>query len=222
MQHENTLPVERRKAGRPNVELNARQRLLESSRNLFTVLNYEKVSTRLIAKKAGVNSSMIRYYFGNKEGLFETMVRETLEPMKEKIRQLLEKGNQSSLLDLMRTYYGEMIKIPLFPRLMIQVMLLPPTDVQHQIMKSIFLEISEPMRELVFEKLQSSGAIRKDMSPYLCRMSYFSLLVFPFITPPAIYSIHNMEMNEEFLLELFEHNIKVMKHGFLSDDEHSA
>ena len=48
------------------------------------VMAYDKVSIRLIAQKAGVNSSLIRYYFGNKEGLFETMLRETLAPMFER------------------------------------------------------------------------------------------------------------------------------------------
>lgn len=200
------MQLEKRKAGRPNVELNAREKLIECSRDLFTVLSYEKVSTRLIAKKAGVNSSMIRYYFGNKEGLFETMIRETLEPLKEKMQELVVLSSQSSLISMLRTYYKEMIKVPLFPRLMVQTMLLPPSDVQYQIMKSVFTELSEPMREVVFDKLIETGVIKEGMNPVLCRLSYVSLMVFPFITPPAIYSIHDVEFTEDFLLELFEHN----------------
>jgi len=213
------MQLEKRKAGRPNVELNAREKLIECSRDLFTVLSYEKVSTRLIAKKAGVNSSMIRYYFGNKEGLFETMIRETLEPLKEKMQELVVLSSQSSLISMLRTYYKEMIKVPLFPRLMVQTMLLPPSDVQYQIMKSVFTELSEPMREVVFDKLIETGVIKEGMNPVLCRLSYVSLMVFPFITPPAIYSIHDVEFTEDFLLELFEHNIQIMKNGFLAVEE---
>ncbi len=73
---------EKRKVGRPRKQTDARQKLLEHARELFVVMPYDKVSTRLIAQRAGVNIAMIRYYFGNKEGLFETMVRETIAPMK--------------------------------------------------------------------------------------------------------------------------------------------
>ncbi|WP_237363040.1 TetR/AcrR family transcriptional regulator [Vibrio marisflavi] len=213
------MQAEKRKAGRPNVELNAREKLVQSSRDLFTVLSYSKVSTRLIAKKAGVNSSMIRYYFGNKEGLFETMVRETLEPLRVKMYGLVEQSSHSSLVEVIRTYYKEMIKVPLFPRLMVQTMLLPPSDIQYQIMRSVFNEFSEPMRDVVFDKLIDSGVIKEGLNPVLCRLSYMSLMVFPFITPPSIYALNNMELTEEFLMELFEHNIEIMKNGFLVVEE---
>ena len=43
---------------------------------------------------------MIRYYFGSKEGLFETMLRETLDPMKQQLRALAADSNQKNFLDL--------------------------------------------------------------------------------------------------------------------------
>ena len=56
-----------RKVGRPTKQTDARKLLIDSARDLFIVQSYDKVSTRLIATKAGVNVAMIRYYFGNKE-----------------------------------------------------------------------------------------------------------------------------------------------------------
>lgn len=207
---------EKRKPGRPSTELDTRHKLIGSARDLFTALSYDKVSTRLIAKKAGVNSSMIRYYFSNKEGLFETMLRETIEPMRLKVQALLLNSNRATLFEIMRTYYQEMLKIPHFPRLLMQVMLLPPSDVQHQLTKKVFFEVSGPMHGLVFERLHAQGAIREDVDPRLFRMSFISLMVFPFIMPPATYELHDMEMNEDFLMALFEHNIKLLQHGLFN------
>lgn len=58
-----------------------RERLLQAALDSFLDDDYHKVSTRLIADKAGANVAMIRYYFGNKEGLYEEMIRETLQPL---------------------------------------------------------------------------------------------------------------------------------------------
>lgn len=46
-----------------------RARLVKAALECFLADDYHQVTTRLIAEKASANVSMIRYYFGNKEGL---------------------------------------------------------------------------------------------------------------------------------------------------------
>ncbi|MEF1215026.1 TetR family transcriptional regulator, partial [Vibrio alginolyticus] len=89
-----------RRAGRPTDNIDAREKLIFHARELFTIMAYDKVSTRLVAQKAGVNVAMIRYYFGNKEGLFETMLRETLSPMQKQMQTLVSNSNEQNFLDL--------------------------------------------------------------------------------------------------------------------------
>ncbi|CAE6939510.1 transcriptional regulator [Vibrio sp. B1REV9] len=204
-----------RRAGRPTQKIDARESLIFQARELFTILAYDKVSTRLIAQKAGINVAMIRYYFGNKEGLFETMLRETLSPMQKQMQALVADSSEKNFLDLMRTYYREMIKVPQFPRLISQVMHMPPSKTQRKLLEKVFADISQPMQGIIFDKLVDSGVLRKGADPKLCRVSYISLMVFPFMAPPALLSMHGIELNEDFLNRLFEHNIQLMKHGFL-------
>tara|TARA_Y100001956_G_scaffold80460_1_gene95701 strand:+ start:3756 stop:4415 length:660 start_codon:yes stop_codon:yes gene_type:complete len=205
-----------RKVGRPSQKTDARESLIEHSRELFTVMPYEKVSTRLIAQRAGVNVAMIRYYFGNKEGLFETMLRETMAPMQVQMAKLRSNGSQANFLDIMRTYYREMIKVPQFPRLIMQVMNMSPSDTQRMLLEKVFLDVTQPMQNLMFERMTNSEILRPGVDPKLCKVSYISLMVFPFIAPPALLAIHGIELNEEFLDQLIEHNIEMMKYGFLN------
>ncbi|CAK3833323.1 TetR family transcriptional regulator [Vibrio sp. 10N.286.51.C3] len=205
-----------RKAGRPQKNLDVRQLLIEHARDLFVVLPYDKVSTRLIAERAGVNIAMIRYYFGSKAGLFEAMLRETLRPMQLQMQRLVEEGSHESFLDLMRTYYKEMVKVPKFPRLLAQVMNMPPSEVQRELLEKVFHDVAKPAQDVIFEKLVEQGVLRKEMDPKLCRVSYISLMVFPFIAPPPLLAIHGIEINEEFLNRLIEHNIKLMTEGFIN------
>nr|WP_279610940.1 TetR/AcrR family transcriptional regulator [Vibrio gelatinilyticus] len=186
------------------------------SRQLFTVMPYDKVSTRMIAEKAGVNIAMIRYYFGSKEGLFETMLRETLAPMKKMMNALIEDGGQDNLFGLMRTYYREMNNVPEFPRLVIQVMHFAPSNTQRSLLEKVMADVMKPTEDKMFQSLQRQGLIREDADPKLCKISFLSLMVFPFIAPPALLNMHGIEINEEFLSQLLEHNIQMMAHGFLT------
>ncbi|KAA8666372.1 TetR/AcrR family transcriptional regulator [Vibrio gigantis] len=205
-----------RKAGRPQKNLDVRQLLIEHARDLFVVQPYDKVSTRLIADRAGVNIAMIRYYFGSKAGLFEAMLRETLRPMQLQMQRLVEESSHENFLDLMRTYYKEMVKVPKFPRLIAQVMNMPPSEVQRELLEKVFFDVAKPAQDVIFEKLVAQGVLRKDMDPKLCRVSYISLMVFPFIAPPPLLAIHGIEINEEFLNRLIEHNIQLMTEGFIN------
>jgi TetR/AcrR family transcriptional regulator len=48
----------------------ARNKLIEAATPLFAIHGYGAVSIRDVAKKAGLNSALINYHFGGKEGLY--------------------------------------------------------------------------------------------------------------------------------------------------------
>lgn len=76
-----------------------RSALLQAARRRFTVLGYERTTTRDIAADAGVNVSLISRYFGSKEGLFVAVVEESagvLEaPVPTSVDELLEQLTRS-------------------------------------------------------------------------------------------------------------------------------
>ena len=51
--------------------------LMRAARRRFTLLGYERTTSRDIAADAGANVSLINRYFGSKEGLFEAVLRES-------------------------------------------------------------------------------------------------------------------------------------------------
>ncbi|MEM9694300.1 MAG: TetR/AcrR family transcriptional regulator [Myxococcota bacterium] len=53
-----------------------RQRILHAATGLFAELGFEGTSVRQIATGANVSLGMIRHYFGSKEGLYDSVVRD--------------------------------------------------------------------------------------------------------------------------------------------------
>ncbi|SON48122.1 TetR/AcrR family transcriptional regulator [Vibrio tapetis] len=206
-----------RKAGRPIEKTDARASLVFHARELFSSMPYEKVSTRMLAEKAGVNMAMILYYFGSKDGLFETMLRETMEPMKQHVSQLVTSSDTEGFLGIMKTYYAMMIKSPDFPRLLCRVMLMEESSIQRKLVEKVFKDVTLPAQRLLFQKMQQDGVIRPELDPDLCRMTYVSLMVFPFIAPPKMLDLHGVVLDEAYLKRLLNHNLSFIAHGFLLD-----
>ena len=63
----------------------ARLKLLEQATRVFAAKGYAGASTREICEAAGVNLSAIRYYFGNKEGLFRAALFGPIRVVTERI-----------------------------------------------------------------------------------------------------------------------------------------
>ncbi len=57
------------------------ERLINAAIACFLDDEYYKVTTLQIATQADTNASMIRYYFGSKEGLYEERIRQPLQPL---------------------------------------------------------------------------------------------------------------------------------------------
>lgn len=83
-----------------------KEKILAAAERLFGDLGFEAVSTRLLAKEAGVNMAMLAYYFGSKEKLFRSMIERRTEGGRAKLQELLSTGQTpSEKIDLVIDMY---------------------------------------------------------------------------------------------------------------------
>ncbi len=67
-----------------------RDRILDAATRLFAESDSAGASLRAIARAAGVNSALIHYHFGSREGLFEAAILRALQPIQQRRRSQLE------------------------------------------------------------------------------------------------------------------------------------
>lgn len=60
--------------------MDAREKILETAKRLFSSQGYANTSLSQVAKEAEVSKALIFWHFENKESLFRTAVQRTLEP----------------------------------------------------------------------------------------------------------------------------------------------
>ncbi|WP_375750072.1 TetR/AcrR family transcriptional regulator [Vibrio sp. HN007] len=78
-----------RSAGRPCGKINSRNEILNATKLLCLSKNRVQITTRLISDSSGFNVSLIRYYFGNKDGLIQAMLQEQLEGFNVRIQRVI-------------------------------------------------------------------------------------------------------------------------------------
>lgn len=198
--------------GRPKGDSDTRARLIHAARCLFVAQPYTKVSTRMIAAHADTNAAMIRYYFVDKAGLFESMIKETFGPLLEQMRQILSEPGELKIAELFQRYYQVMGPHPDLPKLMLRSMMDPQTT-ENRLVARVFAEFMQGAIQLIGQSLQQPQHLQQGVDAQLVRLSLISLAVFPFIAPPLTLSSQGIELNTDFLNKLALHNQRLVSQG---------
>jgi AcrR family transcriptional regulator len=180
-----------------------RERLLKAALDSFLSDDYHKVTTRLIAEKADANISMIRYYFGNKEGLYEEMIRNTLIPLLDVLDgQML--NSVDGFKDFFNLYYEAMSNRPEFPKLILKVLALNQGPGRRFIQQ--LLERGRTRGIQKVDDLKSAGQVTTSLDPDIVRMAFVSLAMMPMLLKDIFEQQMGRSMDAEFLEKLAEFN----------------
>jgi len=176
-----------------------RERLLKAALDNFLSDDYHKVTTRLIADKAGTNISMIRYYFGNKEGLYEEMIRNTMNPLLNVLDgQMLD--SVDGFKDFFNLYYETMSKQPEFPKLILKVLALNQGPGRRFIQQ--LLERGRTRGAKKVEDMKSAGQVAPSLDPDIVRMAFVSLAMMPMLLKGIFEEQMGRTMDAAFLEKL--------------------
>lgn len=181
------------------IDTSVRQRLVDAARQTFLSDDYHKVSTRLVADQAGANVSMIRYYFGNKEGLYEEMIRETLAPLLKVLDgQML--SSVAGFKDFLRLYYDTMSQQPEFPKLILKVLALNQGPGRRFIQQ--LLERGRSRAAQKVQDLKATGQVAGALDPDIVRLAFVSLAMMPMLLKDIFEEQMGKPMDAAFLERL--------------------
>lgn len=179
-----------------DAELSVRDRLIKAALDCFLNDEYHKVTTRQVAAAADTNISMIRYYFGNKEGLYEEMIRETLRPLLEAFDDT-ELSGANGFADLFRMYYDTMENNPRFPALIVKVLALnqgPGKRFIYQLLERGRSRAHDKIRDLQQRQMLDPG-----LDPDIVRIAFISLAMMPMLVKSIFEEQRGREIGKEFL-----------------------
>ncbi len=191
-------------------EKTVRQRLLDAALECFLADEYQNVTTRQIAALAGANVSMIRYYFGSKEGLFEEMIRSTLAPLLDVLDgdMLSSSGGFEELFQL---YYRIMTEYPEFPKLELKILALNQGPGRRFILE--LLERGRSRSTHQVEALKAAGKISDSIDPDMLRLTFISLAMTPMLLKGIFEEQLGRTLDSDFLARLASLNGHLLAAG---------
>jgi AcrR family transcriptional regulator len=155
-------------------ENTARLKLMAAGRKLFAQHGLNGTSTRDIAKAAGLNISLISYYFDGKEGLYKEVLATFAEESKKNFMKLAaefstEGLDRESFCSFMRQFLHGMVenkrRNPEIG-LIIDREMMSGSSFACQLFEKVFAEVIETI--VGFYKVgQKKGFIRKEINPYI-------------------------------------------------------
>lgn len=162
----------------------SRDKLIEVATALFARKGFAGVSIREATDAAGVNSALISYYFGGKEGLYTTILERHFDQIREKLADV--RSRQLDPLARIKFYISTVVSIhkqnPCLLRLLLGE-ITNPTPFFEPVVKNTILQISSYLRE-TFREGVSQGVFRAELNPEIAVVALAGMINFYFLSRP--------------------------------------
>lgn len=168
----------------PNDNEPTRERLIAAARELFLARGFAATSTRAIAAQAGCNLSLIKYYFGSKEGLLREMLRVQYAAIEADVRELAAHDGPPAerLAAIIAAIAGRIDQNRELLRMMIRELATEDSPVAVEVAGLVRM-VQNPIIALL-EDARRQGQIR-DVDPRFAGISLVGMLAFYHLAYPV-------------------------------------
>lgn len=175
-------------------DLQTEGKILEAAKKIFQKQGFAGARMQEIADKAGINKSMVHYYFRSKDKLFQQVFQSSVREFFPVIFEVLnaDLGLVRKVEKLVETYYNLFKEHPHLPRFIIHEMNQHPQRFK-QFMNNIDLKI--PVYFIKQIQAEVNAGTMKEINPRDFIINTIGLCVFPLIARPMIETV--FEMNDE-------------------------
>lgn len=191
--------------GRPSGSADAqnRERLISAARQHFSQRGFAASTTRDIARQAGTNPALIRYYFNNKAGLFQAVLHETLAPMLNLMQSPIMQSSQPDMLALVQQYHQMMAPHPELPRMIFRA-LHNPDSAEFSMVSEVFNGVIRSALQRLLSQLAKGAATAETHQRQALVISALALAVFPFLLPDMLRQVLQFTATPEQLNAIVE------------------
>ncbi|MFP4555798.1 MAG: TetR/AcrR family transcriptional regulator [Bacteroidales bacterium] len=188
-----------------------KQKIVSAATELFLEKGVDRVGVREIATKAGINLSLMNYYFQTKEKLFETIFDRLLKDKATMVRDILE--SDLSIEEKIRAYTSTYIDIiidkPILVSFALSVIHRNPEKIKSMGAILALYNSEKFCNQIIAESKQ--GKV-KMVDPEQLYISLISLILFPFAIKELIIHRNNFtqEQYQQFVNERKEHIIEML------------
>lgn len=187
--------------------------LVRTAAALIARQGFEGTSLRQVAEGAGVTPAMVAYYFKDKSGLLEAVVRKGLESLREVVDDAVADQKPGAFVArLIPHYLAALAREPWIPQVIIREVISAESPLRHIFIEEFALHAAAAVPERVIEEIRQ-GALRDDLDPRFIVLSLLGMCLFPFIAEPVLGPLLGFKTNADFASAYGDHVLELFNHG---------
>ena len=161
------------------------EQILEAAKEVFQKKGMDGSRMREIADKAGINKSMLHYYYRSKQLLFEAVFNSAFSLVAPQINKILNDDStiEEKVKGFTHNYISFMAKHPYLPNFIIQELNRNPKFFEKLQKNAVFPSLAKFEKQVAAEVEQG---ILKPIDGKQLFINIISLNVFPFVSTPLI------------------------------------
>lgn len=166
-------------------EQTTEEKIFEAARDVFYEQGYDGARMQEIARKAGINQSMLHYYYRTKEKLFDAVFKAAAAQALGKVFAVLDADLPlfEKVEQFVRTYIGIIATNPHIPAFVLQELRRNPNRLKSVVGESARVHMAVLQRQI--SEAVDAGRIRPIRAEHLIA-NMVALSVFPFIARPVL------------------------------------
>ncbi|MEA3495584.1 MAG: TetR/AcrR family transcriptional regulator [Bacteroidota bacterium] len=176
-------------------QLDTEKRILDAAKNVFIKKGMSGTRMQEIADEAGINKSLLHYYFRNKETLFYTVFEESLLKMLPMLAGLFDSEKElfGKIELFFEHYISFLISNPYLPEFILHELNMNPELLLNKFLKGNISTLKNIFFKQVEQEHKNGNII--DIKPSQLLINMISLSVFPIVAEPLLKGI--FEMSED-------------------------
>lgn len=190
---------------------NTEQKIIHAAREVFIIKGMDGARMQEIANEAGINKSLLHYYFRSKDKLFERVFTDTFSSVVETINNvfLISDSLESFIENFVIAYTSVLIEKPFIPNFVLHELSRNPQRIVNHINSSNF----DKAKIISLIASQEIDYVRP-FDPVQVIVDIISLSIFPFVARPLITGFifdDDKVAFEKFIEERSQHIIDFVK-----------
>jgi len=199
----------------------SRELLIEAARQVFAEKGFDGATVKELAERAGVNISLVSYYFGGKDGLYKSCIEETGKGRLAAAERILKEAHSREdfkvrLTLFVEEYFDFNFREKDFCKIL-ERECFSQKSVTRDVFQETFMKAAEKLDQF-FLSAQKAGILREDVDPNILHMLFFGAIKSAVHFAPLMQEFYgkSIESDRAFREAVIQHAVDFLMGGFMT------